>query len=101
MRDHRVPDFDLPTSRRYRVSTCRGSVLLLDRGLYGLDVVGADGGEPCLQLNQEAELLLLQLLLDKYPQGARSESVLLMYRGANLEDCRADKEVDRGDVSDR
>lgn len=100
MHDNLVPTFTLPTARRYRIATCQGQVVLLDRGLYGLDITTSDNASTLLQFNQEAELLLLQLLLDKYPQGARSEAVLVMHRQVNLEDHRLDKEADRGTNGD-
>lgn len=65
-----------------------GRLTVTDRGLYGLDIAAGDDatGRDEVHLSQEAELLLLEVLRNKYPQGADSRDVLLMHKGVRLAD---------------
>ncbi len=78
-------DWKPPVLDRYKVGT---DIVAADRGMYGLDLT-CPTGEVCL--SQEGELLLLQLLLSKYPRGTASESVLAMHREVHIDDRKVEK----------
>lgn len=78
------PVFVPPTLGRYSLPLCQGPAAVVDHGLYGLDIVDSATGAPLVQLSQEAELLLLELLTNKYPRGTGSEGVLVAHRATRL-----------------